>query len=88
MMKKKDIKKLIEPDPDLSTSENFLAMLTGEKPEKTAAELFDTMLIFHAEHGGGNNSTFSTRCVSSSGANTYIDLRGDQSLSGHLRRRG
>jgi citrate synthase len=43
------------------------------------------MLIFHAEHGGGNNSTFSTRCVSSSGANTYMALcAGIGSLSGHL----
>ena len=43
------------------------------------------MLIFHAEHGGGNNSTFSTRCVSSSGANTYMAIcAGIGSLSGHL----
>ncbi|RPI37080.1 MAG: citrate synthase [Nitrospiraceae bacterium] len=85
LMKKKDTKKLIEPDPELSTSENFLLMLTGEKPERFAAELFDTMLIFHAEHGGGNNSTFSTRCVSSSGANTYMAIcAGIGSLSGHL----
>jgi citrate synthase len=85
MMKKKDTKKLIEPDPDLSTSENFLAMLFGQKPDKFMAELFDTMLIFHAEHGGGNNSTFSTRCVSSSGANTYMAIcAGIGSLSGHL----
>ena len=84
-MKKKDIKKLLEPDPDLSTSENFLRMLNGEKPDRFAAELFDTMLIFHAEHGGGNNSTFSTRCVSSSGANTYMAIcAGIGSLSGHL----
>jgi citrate synthase len=43
------------------------------------------MLIFHAEHGGGNNSTFSTRCVSSAGANTYMAIcAGIGSLSGHL----
>jgi citrate synthase len=85
LMKKKDLCKLIEPDPDLSTSENFLLMLFGEKPDRHTAELFDTMLIFHAEHGGGNNSTFSTRCVSSSGANTYMALcAGIGSLSGHL----
>jgi citrate synthase len=85
LMKKKDTKKLIEPDHELSTSENFLLMLSGEKPERFTAELFDTMLIFHAEHGGGNNSTFSTRCVSSSGANTYMAIcAGIGSLSGHL----
>jgi citrate synthase len=54
-------------------------------PDRSTAELFDTMLIFHAEHGGGNNSTFSTRCVSSSGANTYMAIcAGIGSLSGHL----
>lgn len=84
-MQKKDAKKLIEPDPQLCTAENFLYLLQGEKPDKFTAELFDTMLIFHAEHGGGNNSTFSTRCVSSSGANTYMALcAGIGSLSGHL----
>jgi len=85
VMKKRDVRKLIEPDPDLSTAENFLLMLKGEIPERSTAELFDTMLIFHAEHGGGNNSTFSTRCVSSSGANTYMAIcAGIGSLSGHL----
>ena len=74
-----------EPDPALSTAENFLYMLSGEVPDRSTAELFDTMLIFHAEHGGGNNSTFSTRCVSSSGANTYMAIcAGIGSLSGHL----
>jgi citrate synthase len=82
---KKAGNKFREPDPQLSTAENFLYMLCGEVPERAAAELFDTMLIFHAEHGGGNNSTFSTRCVSSSGANTYMALcAGIGSLSGHL----
>lgn len=84
-MKKKDRKKLLEPDPGLSTSENFLYMLTGKLPDSLSAGLFDTMLVFHAEHGGGNNSTFSTRCVSSSGANTYMAIcAGIGSLSGHL----
>ena len=85
LMKKNDYKKLIEPDPDLSTSENFLYMLSGKVPDRFTAELFDTMLVFHAEHGGGNNSTFTTRCVSSSGANTYMAIcAGIGSLSGHL----
>jgi len=85
IMDKKDFRKLIEPDPSLSTSENFLYMFSGKVPDRLTAELFDTMLIFHAEHGGGNNSTFSTRCVSSSGANTYMAIcAGIGSLSGHL----
>lgn len=84
-MKKKDRKKLLEPDPARGTSENFLYMLTGKFPDGLTAGLFDTMLVFHAEHGGGNNSTFSTRCVSSSGANTYMAIcAGIGSLSGHL----
>lgn len=85
LMKKKDLKRLIAPDQDLSAAENFLYLLSGKVPDRFTAELFDTMLIFHAEHGGGNNSTFSTRCVSSSGANTYMALcAGIGSLSGHL----
>lgn len=85
LMNKKNFNKLIEPDPNLSMAENFLLMLSGKVPDRMIAELFDTMLIFHAEHGGGNNSTFSTRCVSSSGANTYMALcAGIGSLSGHL----
>lgn len=85
LMKKRDMKKLLEPNPDLSTAENFLYLLSGKLPDRLTAELFDTMMIFHAEHGGGNNSTFSTRCVSSSGANTYMALcAGIGSLSGHL----
>jgi len=85
LMKKNDTKKLAEPDPELSSAENFLYMLSGKVPDRFTAELFDTMLIFHAEHGGGNNSTFTTRCVSSSGANTYMAIcAGIGSLSGHL----
>ena len=84
-MKKRDARKLIDPDPAMNIAENFLYMMSGTVPERTTAELFDTMLIFHAEHGGGNNSTFSTRCVSSSGANTYMAIcAGIGSLSGHL----
>ncbi|MBF0559348.1 MAG: citrate synthase [Nitrospirae bacterium] len=85
LMQKRNLKKLVEPEPNLSTAEIFLYLLSGKHPERFVAELFDTMLIFHAEHGGGNNSTFSTRCVSSSGANTYMALcAGIGSLSGHL----
>jgi len=85
LMKREDSKKLIEPDPELSIAENFLYLMSGNVPDRFTAELFDTMLIFHAEHGGGNNSTFTTRCVSSSGANTYMAIcSGIASLSGHL----
>jgi citrate synthase len=81
----KAIKKLKDPDPEMSTAELFLTLLHGKVPDRATAELFDTMLIFHAEHGGGNNSTFSTRCVSSSGANSYMAIcAGVGSLSGHL----
>jgi citrate synthase len=84
-LEKRSISKLKDPAPNVSTAENFLYLLSGKMPEKATAELFDTMLIFHAEHGGGNNSTFSTRCVSSSGANTYMAIcAGIGSLSGHL----
>ncbi len=85
VMPDKDVGRLIDPEPNLSTAENFLYLLTGKKPDRFTAQLFDTMLVFHAEHGGGNNSTFSTRCISSSGANTYMALcAGVGSLSGHL----
>lgn len=84
-MEKKSLSKLKDPLPNVSIAEHFLYLLTGKMPDRATAELFDTMLIFHAEHGGGNNSTFSTRCVSSSGANTYMAIcAGIGSLSGHL----
>jgi citrate synthase len=77
--------KLVRPMGKLSTAENFLYMLKGEIPEKAEAHLFDIALILHAEHGGGNNSTFTVRSVSSSGANTYMAIAaGIASLSGHL----
>ncbi|HNU73289.1 MAG: Citrate synthase [Deltaproteobacteria bacterium ADurb.BinA179] len=76
---------IIKPDPYLSTAENFLYMLRGKKPSRFEAELFDLCLILHAEHGGGNNSTFTVRAVSSSGANTYMAIcSGIASLSGYL----
>jgi len=85
LMLKRNLKKLLEPDHNLSTAENFCYLISGRQPVRFIAALFDTMLMFHAEHGGGNNSTFSTRCVSSSGANTYMALcAGIGSLSGHL----
>jgi citrate synthase len=59
------------PDRMLSTAENFLYMLKGTDYTPLEAELLDLCLILHAEHGGGNNSTFTTRVVSSSGTDTY-----------------
>lgn len=59
------------PDPKLSTAENFIYMLKGEKYSKLEADILDLNLVLHAEHGGGNNSTFTTRVVSSSGTDTY-----------------
>ena len=77
--------KMVRPRNDLSTAENFLYMLKGHVPDKNEAQLFDIALILHAEHGGGNNSTFTVRTVSSSGANTYMAIAaGIASLSGHL----
>jgi len=74
-----------EPMSELSTAENFLYMLTGELPDKKAAHILDIALILHAEHGGGNNSTFTVRTVSSSLTDTYMAIcAGIASLAGHL----
>ena len=63
------------PDPSLSTAENFLMMLRPDKKyTKTEAKVLDTALILHMEHGGGNNSTFTTRVVTSSGSDTYSTI--------------
>jgi citrate synthase len=59
------------PEPELSTAENFLYMLKGDKYTKLEADILDLNLVLHAEHGGGNNSSFVTRVVSSSGTDTY-----------------
>jgi citrate synthase len=60
------------PNPSLSTAENFLLMLKGEeKYTKLEADILDLSLILHAEHGGGNNSTFTIRVTSSTGTDTY-----------------
>ncbi len=60
------------PRPELSTAENILYMLR-EDGQYTAleAKVLDMALVLHAEHGGGNNSTFTTHVVSSSGTDTY-----------------
>ncbi len=63
------------PDPNLSTAENLLMLLRPDKKfTKTEAKVLDTALILHMEHGGGNNSTFTTRVVTSSGSDTYSTI--------------
>ncbi|MCU4163097.1 citrate/2-methylcitrate synthase [Carboxylicivirga caseinilyticus] len=59
------------PQPELSAAENFLYMLKGENYTKLEADLLDLSLVIHAEHGGGNNSSFTTRVVSSAQTDTY-----------------
>lgn len=60
------------PLPNLSTAENILHMLRpNNKYTKLEAQILDLALMLHAEHGGGNNSTFTTHVVSSSGTDTY-----------------
>ncbi len=59
------------PKPGLSLAENFLYMLKGNKYTQLEADLLDLALVLHAEHGGGNNSSFTTRVVSSSQTDTY-----------------
>ena len=63
------------PDPSLSTAENLLMMLRPDKKyTATEAKVLDTALILHMEHGGGNNSTFTTRVITSSGSDTYSTI--------------
>lgn len=60
------------PREDLSTAENFLYMMRPNNEfTKTESHLLDLALMLHAEHGGGNNSTFTTHVLSSSGTDTY-----------------
>ena len=63
------------PDPALSTAENILLMLRPDrKYTPTEAKVLDTALILHMEHGGGNNSTFTTRVITSAGSDTYSTI--------------
>ena len=60
------------PKPELSTAENILYMLRPDsKYTELEAKILDVALVLHAEHGGGNNSSFTTHVVSSSGTDTY-----------------
>ncbi len=60
------------PVEKLSSAENLLRMIRDdEKYTETEARVLDLSLVLHAEHGGGNNSTFTTHVVTSSGTDTY-----------------
>ena len=60
------------PDPSLSTAENILRMLRADcKYTELEASVLDVSLMLHAEHGGGNNSSFTTHVVTSAGTDTY-----------------
>ncbi len=60
------------PQPELSTAENILYILRPDsKYTPLEAKILDLALVLHAEHGGGNNSTFTTHVVTSSGTDTY-----------------
>ena len=63
------------PQKGLSLAENFLLMLRPDgKYTELEAKVLDIALILHAEHGGGNNSTFTTHVVTSSGTDTYSSM--------------
>ncbi len=60
------------PDPRRSVAEDILALLrTDMHYTELEAKVLDTALVLHAEHGGGNNSTFTTRVVTTTGTDTY-----------------
>jgi citrate synthase len=64
------------PQPELSPAENFLYLIKGDCTgyTKLEADLLDLMLVLHAEHGGGNNSTFTMRVTSSSETDIYSSI--------------
>lgn len=63
------------PSPDLSTAENFLALIRDDgKFTKLEAETLDLALVLHAEHGGGNNSSFTTHLVTSAHTDIYSSV--------------
>lgn len=74
------------PKEGVSLAENFLYMMNGPKAvSELDIRILDLALILHAEHGGGNNSTFTVRVTSSSGTDTYSSIAaGIGSLKGPL----
>ena len=73
------------PEPSNSTAEDVLAMIRPDKKySRLEAEILDLCFVLHAEHGGGNNSTFSVHLVSSADTDTYSALSaGIGSLKGY-----
>lgn len=68
---------LHSPREDFSVAENFLLMIRQDKQfTQEEAHLLDMLMMVHAEHGGGNNSTFVCRALSSSGTDTYSAIAG------------
>lgn len=73
--RKDDVLFIRNPQKGLSLAENILLMLRpGSEYTELEAKVLDIALILHAEHGGGNNSTFTTHVVSSSGTDTYSSV--------------
>ena len=65
------------PLPELSTAENILRLLRpNAKYTDLEAQVLDICLVLHAEHGGGNNSTFTTHVITSTGTDTYSAVAG------------
>lgn len=66
-----------QPDPELSTAENILRLLRPDMSYTPfEARVLDMALVLHAEHGGGNNSSFTTHVITSSGTDTYSVIAG------------
>ena len=84
---------LRNPDPRKSTAENFLSMIREDgRYTRLEAETLDLALILHAEHGGGNNSSFTTHVVTSSFTDIYssvaasvLSLKGSRHGGANLR---
>lgn len=71
----KDSLVIHRPDPELGTAENILHMLrTNSSYTALEARVLDLALVLHAEHGGGNNSSFTAHVVSSTGTDTYATI--------------
>ena len=63
------------PQPELSTAENILMMLREDRKfTRLEAKVLDMAMVLHMDHGGGNNSTFTTHVVTSSGTDTYSTI--------------
>lgn len=73
------------PKAGLSLAENFLYMMKGKNYTALDAKILDLALMVHADHGGGNNSTFAVRVTSSTGTDIYASISaGIGSLKGSL----